>query len=867
MNHDAPEKDLDEVSPSADTAVETEPLDSEEVEDAASDVTGGRLHPRAWFYALTAVLVVFFGAGREPWSKSLALLAMGLVIVIAPPRFHLRSVPTITLLCLALAPVSGLLPAAWFGSLEDWRLRLINEWSVPLSSSVSPEFWTTLESWLVLVSAVVWFWSCLGQNFSDSGRKLVLRILSVFGLVLAVTSLLEFNALLPMPWWPRSRDTTMAVGLGPFANHNHASSFFAFCCVLSAAAAYDSFRHKSRWWIAHIVSLLLQLTCILVNTSRAGLMLFFVGMTLWLATAAMKRGLLRKMMVSMALVLSVGSLVLVAGGQLSERLKARPVTEMLSSDLRWQLAEESLSAVAKTPWTGRGLGLFEKTLPLVSSSPFPDARPLHPESDVLWLLFEGGLLLLIPTLVFVAWYASSTGPWVSRRKKQSHSSRSGRRVRKAFAIAVALMMTHAIFDVPLHGVGYFLVFSVVAAQGLRARRLGGLMGPLGVWGFRLAGILVAGFGLLGLASSTGLTDKGFASAARRLEKQAVEELDKGRRTESLALVQRAIELTPLDYRLHYLRAQLHLEMRSGHEKALFDFGCSRAIEPRFGPLCIEEGRYWLYFDPKLALIPWREALKRYPSGFLNVIPHYQSIVIYAEPYPEIMRPLWKIADSVPLQLVFLSRQTVKGELWDQCLKDFLDQHAGLQGLNRQQINFLFYNWRIKGSQPALVEYLKKNPRLQEFGWQVLSHDLAQSGQFEAAYRLAGKFLTMPARSASLTAADIPRLERAYLFNPVDALPGVELYYAQRASGDLKSARATLEKVMQLPTAPSFLKREMAAVLADSGDMRGAWELMQQLIESSPVQMSVMDLTPDEAGDNIQRPMAPPPRDGLGASYY
>ncbi len=866
MTHKAPEKDLEEVSPATDTSVEVEALDAEEVEDAASDVTGGRLHPRAWCYALTAVLVVFFGAGREPWSKSLALLAMGLVVIIAPPRFHLRSVPTIALLCLALAPVSGLLPASWFGTMEDWRLKLINEWSVPLSSSMSPEFWTTLESWFVLLSGVVWFWSCLGQNFSDSGRKLVLRILSVFGLILAVTSLFEFKALLSIPWWPRSRDTAMAVGLGPFANHNNASSFFAFCCVLSAAAAYDAFRHKSRWWVVYIVSLLLQLTCILVNTSRAGLMLFFVGMTLWLATAAMKRGLLRKMMVSMALVLSVGSVVLVAGGQLSERLKARPVTEMLSSDLRWQLAEESLSAVAKTPWTGRGLGLFSKTLPLVSSFPFPDARPIHPESDVLWLLFEGGLLMLIPTLLLVAWYASSTGPWVSRRKKQSHSSRSGRRVRKAFAIAAALVLIH-VFDVPLHGLGYFLVFSVVAAQGLRARRLGRPVGVLGAWGFRFAGILVAGFGVVGLASSTGLTDKGLASKAPRLEKQAVQELAKGRRTEAMALVQRAIELTPLDYRLYYLRAQLHLEMRSGHEKALFDFGRCRAIEPRFGPVCIEEGRYWLHFDPKLALIPWREGMRRYPSAFLNAIPQYQAMAIYAEPYPEIMRPLWKIADSVPLQLVFLSRQTVKGELWEQCLKDFLDQHTGLQGLNKQQINFLFYNWRIKGSQPALIEFLKKNPRLQEFGWQVLSHDLAQSGQFEAAYRLAGRFLTMPARSASLTAADIPRLERAYLFNPVDALPGVELYYAQRSAGDLKSARATLEKVMQLPTAPSFLKREMAAVLADSGDMRSAWELMQQLIESSPVQMSVMDLTPDEAGDNLQRPSAPPPRDALGESYY
>jgi hypothetical protein len=274
---------------------------------------------------------------------------------------------------------------------------------------------------------------------------------------------------------------------------------------------------------------------------------------------------------------------------------------------------------------------------------------------------------------------------------------------------------------------------------------------------------------------------------------------------------------------------------------------------------MDEGRYWLHYDPPMALIPWREGMRRYPAAFINAIPEYQQIAIAAEAYPEVLRPLWKLADRTPLQLVYLSRQTVSGELFQSCLEDFLAQHPGLEGLNKSQLHLFFHLWRSKGEPKQLIEYLKKNPRLQEFGWPTMAQDLAQSGQFEAAYKLAARFVPVAARSATLTAADIPRLERVFLFNPLDPLPGVELYYAQRLGGMLKEAKLTLEKVRRLPGAPAFLNRELASVMADLGDMRAAWDIMKEIMEKEPENMSVMDTDP-QAGDNFQRPSAPPPRD-------
>jgi hypothetical protein len=675
---------------------------------------------------------------------------------------------------------------------------------------------------------------------------------------IAIVSLMEFWHVMSVPWWPRSLVDGWSTGLGPFSNRNHASSFFAFSSVLCAAAAYDAFHKRSRWWIVFAPGVLLMLVCIMLNTSRAGLILFFVGVPLWLATAAMKKGFFRKTLVSTAVILTVTSVVLVAGSQLGQRLKAQPISEMIGRDLRWWLAEETLTAAAKAPWIGRGLGLFEKIFPLVSSKPYPNARILHPESDVLWLLFEGGMLTLVPCLLLVFWIWSSTGPWLSQRRKKTHDTRSGRRIRKAFAIAASLSLVHAIFDVPLHGLSYFLTFAFVASMAVRPRYLGALTGPLQTWLFRTAGVLIAALGFGILAIGIGLTDQGLAASARFLNDKAVVEAGRGNRAEAMVLINRAIELTPLNFRPYVLRAQLHLNMRHSTEYALLDFGRARAVEPSYGPMCIDEGLYWLHFDPGMALIPWRDALRRYSAeGSWAMFAQYSGMLGNYSAYPEFHMSIWRLADRLPMQL-FCLNQFTQSPHWPTILKEFLAEHPGLDDLTENQVLFFVEAWQRRDEKKELLSYVQNSSRLRDIAWRLIALDLAQAGKFEPAFRLAATHILPAARSATLSASDIPRLERTHLLNPLDILPVIELYYAQRSSGDIKAARLTLEKVMRIPSAPDFLKREMASVLVESGDIRGAWDLMRQIIEATPVETSAMykDL---QADDGIQRPSAPPPR--------
>lgn len=797
----------------------------------------GRLH--ALLYSLAAVLVVMLGAGRLPWSRGTALLVMGLVLALAPPVCALRRIPLGCLLALTLLGFIGLLPSEWLGGMEFWRTNLMDEWGVQLGTAFSPDWHGTLESCLLLVSGVLWLAACLGQNFSEGGRRLVLRVVVLSALVMAVLSLLEISGWLKVSWWPRGLGKSALAGgaFGPFSNQNHSSSMFAWSCVLCAAATLDAFRHGSRWVLVFGAGFFVLLSCILVNSSRAGLFLFIGGFNLWLALVAMRNGGPRKVVVILAVVICVMSVTMVAGGRVGEKLRAGSVSEVLSSDLRVLLAEQTWNATQGFLWTGRGLGNFDFVFPQVCKAPYPDARTIHPESDVLWLLFEGGLLCVLPCLVFVGWLFRVSGPWLGghgsgqQGSGGSREGRSARRIRRAFAIAAILALFHAIIDVPLHSLGYFMFFALVAAQAPRPRCAGEPASAGLRLAFRILGLLIAAWGGLWLAMAFGHVDAGLSSQSKVVHDRAVFEVSRGRQSEAMRLINRAVELSPLDYRNYYLRAQLHLTMHQDKGSALQDFGRVRSVEPRYGPVCFAEGRLWLLYDPPAAMIPWAEGMRRYPVTNLNTLPRYQEIVIYARPYPEVMPMLWKLADRAALQVIFLQMLSDPNSQWSSYLDDFLAQHGGMEDLAHSLRRAVFNQWWSKGDKEKLVDFIGRHPHLMDAGWSYVTLNLAHQGNHEEACKLAARHLPLPARSATALSSDVPRLERQQVMQPSDPLVGVELYYAQRSAGDLPSARRTLEQVLRLPNAPAFVPRELASVLSALGDWRAAWEQFRPLVET------------------------------------
>lgn len=800
-------------------------------EDLDLNVSAGELWRARWL-AWVAVAAVFFGAARETWSQGLAAGLIGLSLLAAPPRQRLPAVPALALAAFMLAPLLGLLPAAWLGTVDPWQTLLAESWQLPVAGTLSPDARATTESWLVVVAGGLWFWACLGQRFSPQGRRVCLRWLALGGAGIAIATLLEYAGKVEIPWWPR--DAAWGEGYGPFANRNHVSSLSASACVLAAASAYDAYRRGSRSWLLLALLTFAPIGAIVANTSRAGLLLLLLGMTLWLCTAAMRRGLIRKLVVVSAIIMAVVSVISVSGGRLGERVKAEVAAEAAApaGSLRVDLARDVLRLSVDRPWVGRGFDTFGTVFPLVTDLHSPNYRFLHPESDVLLLLFEGGLLALLPCAVLVVWLLRSTGPWRSGSRRQAQPGRSGRRLRLAAAIAAGLGVAHACFDVPNHGLAYLMGGALLWSLAVRPRRLPAGAGRGQVWLFRGLGLAILALGVGWGAIARGLWLPPAASTVPVLNARALQETANGDHAAALASVEQALIAAPLDFRLYYLRAQLRLQLRQSAERALLDFGRARTLEPHNAALCLEEGLYWLGFAPELAVIPWRECLRRDPAGAESIYGRYKRMLDAAGHIPELRQPLWRLAERPSLQLLFLG-QARPGEEWQRCFADFMEQHPHWEDLDAGYQRALLKAWQERGDRPQLMQLLQAKPALTAFAWRVVAEERARSGDYQQAYETAARHLKPPRRSAVPRPADLPRLERSFVLNPTDLRLGLELSDVQRLVGDLRGARLTLERLMHLPGAPKYLVLEVAAIYGEMQDYRRAWEIMQDAMQLFP----------------------------------
>src|SRR5207248_5195468 len=80
--------------------------------------------------------------------------------------------------------------------------------------------------------------------------------------------------------------------------------------------------------------------------------------------------------------------------------------------------------------------------------------------------------------------------------------------------------------------------------------------------------------------------------------------------EAINLTTRALNWAPLDWELYYLRATAEVGQHEPAQKALDDFRRARFLEPNSDSVPLQEGFVWLRVRQDLALVAWREALRR-----------------------------------------------------------------------------------------------------------------------------------------------------------------------------------------------------------------------------------------------------------------
>ena len=113
------------------------------------------------------------------------------------------------------------------------------------------------------------------------------------------------------------------------------------------------------------------------------------------------------------------------------------------------------------------------------------------------------------------------------------------------------------------------------------------------------------------------------------------------------------------------------------------------------------------------------------------------------------------------------------------------------------------------------------------GWKLLAAHYAKKSDFKRACELASIYLPSLLRTVPGTSTDVQALERAFLFNPLDARLGIDLFQAYKNRNELDMAIRTLEKVRSTSNPPAYLHQELAAIYMAKEDFRRAWESFSQ----------------------------------------
>lgn len=782
---------------------------------------------QGYIFAALPVVACMFGAGREAWSKGGITLLLALVLICFLPKRKLPPMALFGLLGAALAPLLSFLPANWFLKSPAWQTALVKDWDIHLSTTLTPQAAVTMEAWLFLATCIAWLAWCLTRGFSDRQRRAMIQTLTFGGILLCLLSILEGTKSINIPWWPRN-PLEWGDSFGPFANRNHISSLAAMTCVLCAATGFDAHRRKSRLWIPCLLGFIPPVTCLYMNSSRAGLILLFLGMTAWFGTIAMRRGFFQKLAVSTSLIFIISTLLVMSGGNVSKRLTEGGLVDFVSDSSRGSLFVETLKMSLDSPWTGIGLGNFDALFPQFSGMSEHIRRFIHPESDLLWLLAEGGLLTLLPAMLLLFWIFLSTGPWYGKKKKRK-SGMQDRRLRNAAAIVFGLGAIHGLGDVPNHGLGYALFMALLAGIAIRPRRLPNTAGMPQRLAFRLGGVMLLALGAAWSAIALGHPVLPGTSAANALRSRAGKLAASGSPAGALPLMDQAIKMAPMDFRYYYERACLRLRLGQPKEDALLDFSRSRALDPAYALTCYSEGQFWLDFDPQYAVVGWREFLRRYPEAAPGDYGYYRQMLNYSNQHPELREPLWTLATTSELKFEFL-RSVQSRDEFDRCLKSLLALQPDLRGLDSAHRKNLFSMWYQLGNQEVLLTALETNRKWQEDGWIILAEHYARNSDFQRACQTAVPFLPPVIRASPGTSTNIAALERALLYNPADVRSGINLFQAQKTQGDIDGALRTLEKVAAFPNAPAYVRQEIATLYMMKQDFRRAWENLREAMQ-------------------------------------
>ena len=767
--------------------------------------------PAQWasniFIALLPVLACFLGGSSQKWAEGIVVGLLGAYLLVRPPRASLGIVTNCMVIALVALAVTAFLPANWF-FMPEWRRAVVNDFGISLPPQLSPQPWLSASCLVSLIAAIAWLYVVCTQELGLRSARFQLRLFVVAIVFLAAICIALYWAHGAFPFWKNER------GFGPFPNRNHTADLFGISAIVLLACGQDDIRHGRSTWFVWLLALAVLVAAIILDYSRAGIVILVAGSGLWISIVALRQRSPARLALGVSFLLLMLTTLLLMGGETLERFHLRGLGGAgISTDFRWRIFRDAFQLIRASPWCGIGLGNFSAVFAIFRAASLGNTRAFHPESDWLWLWSEMGWMAVVLAIIGTAFLI---------RRALPLREGTNQRFRLAALIGALIFAAHGLIDVPGHKIG--TGFAAIFLLGLSLHR------PLAFkpsrWVmpllFRLLGLLFLSSGILWIVvtQQTALISSSLgADNARQLADIA----NRGRNfKETIALTTRALEWTPLDWQLYFLRAIGEVGARQPLA-AVEDFRRARFLEPNAYEVPLAEGNIWMPSNLVLAATAWREALRRAGPEKAGV---YRTIVLNApKNNPVVTQLLEETALQEPdLALAYL--REITGATFNNALARLLKTDPDLRTLNDPQKRALFALWSERGNQDGLARAVTEHPDWLQYAWLGMARYHAGKNNFRDAYQLTQRFGEAVALPRISENDSVEELKKRFSASPENYAIGYALYRKQIQNGQIDDALQTVRHFTERPTSPIYFRYLEAEGWAAKENWERAWNAWQ-----------------------------------------
>jgi len=755
-----------------------------------------------------SVLAPALGGSTALWAQALLALATGLLFLVAPPRRSLGRGPNLLLILLWLVSCAAFLPAQWF-SLPDWRTALVNL-GAKLPASRTPQPWLTVEALGLLFIGLVWAYYVFVQQMELRARCWAWKAYCIAILALAAAMTISSATGMRIPFWPETEH------FGFFPNRNQTSNVLALGGIMIYAIGLQRLQDEKRDWWVWLYSLALIFWALIINYSRSGIILFFLGAIVWHTFWIYASRERRRPAIALAGLLLLAAALLIVGGATLARLNPRTFDALVSTEPgRLAIQHDALLISGKTPLLGIGLGNFGA---LFSPQKKIYAMPkvaIHPESDILWSAVELGWVAVLLLGLLVGWWIKQCLPF---------DRGSERRLRAGAFIAVCAFLLHGFFDVSGHRIGAMWPSLFLAGTAIHPRANFTPSKWISLV-FRLFGVALIIIGTSWFASISGLSTWPTSARLGRLKQETNTAITERDFASLFRSASETVRIAPLNWNGYHARAIAEIAQYS-RSSAKRDCSIAHYLMPFWSDLWLKEGIAWVAADDvDEAFAVWTEMLRRFPDEVTDL---YGQIYNLVQGDADLL-DRWRLLGRQNKKCLLVFFQNASPVEFRVELDRLLADDPELKAFDATEKVAFFEAWFHNGDKLELAEALREKSAWRAIGWKQLVRTYAEYGDYQNACATVREFASIPPvpePPAGRTVADLELQARLY---PTDVDIAAALCLALAKEDRVEQALARLQALHGVKGFPDYLRNLEAELWERKGEWGKAWNALSPFV--------------------------------------